>query len=113
MKNLFTLSAVAAALLATAAVAAPVPPGLDAGGITVAREAERGDDRGQHGKGHRLSDESATSVAREAERGDDRGHHGKGHRLSDESGTNVAREKSEGARGHDPHAAPSTDAATA
>jgi hypothetical protein len=98
--NLISLSAAAAAaLLATAAGAAPIPSGLDHGGITLAARQANEAPRGE-GKGHRLSDDaSTTTAAREAEKGDDRGHHGKGHRLSDDSATNVARQTNEGPRG--------------
>ena len=83
--KLFQLSTVfAAALIATAASAAPASTSADRAltqrvsqGTILARETEAGDDRGGHGKGHRLSDESATQVARETEAGDDRGGHGR------------------------------------
>ena len=110
--NLFRLSTLCAAvLLATAASAAPltstskaVPSATSPDRIELAREKEAGDDRGNHGKGHRLSDETGTTqIAREKSEGA-RGHDP--HALpTDEV---IAREKSEGARGKDPHATQGT-----
>ena len=118
MKQLFSLSAIcAAALLATAAIAAPAPASAVSSlsqslpqGTLLAREREAGDDRGGHGrddgKGHRLSDEApATTLAREKSEGA----RGKDPHATQGTDEVIAREKSEGARGKDPHATQGTD----
>lgn len=92
--NLFQLSAAyAAAALATAAFAAPLPTATEralsesALPTVLAREGEPGDDRRGRGRGRddpKATEQApATIIAREAERGDDHGDDGDEFEIDD------------------------------